>query len=459
MNNPNDKPRIKISLGNEVALSTVAASLQMETQLLRIELETAIKEHYYHFASKPLALEFEPKRGYILRATSSVGVLSTPSLLVDIAPKIPELSIGKALGLAQESAIGLLNINNKSLARNALSDQHSYSSVDFLGFSLVDSILSIKHNGFARKFQEVIQPTSKLRGDIAFHDTVSLGGTHLNPLVNTIESSIDLYPNRVIKAALHLCLTASSSKEVQSLAQTLLDSLRDVTLVPVERLHIDDLFIRFSVPRPDYDKALAFSKAIIEGRLLSEKDNTIFTPSFTLDMDKVFESYCTTQIQKLIIPQRFEVLAQQHFRHVITPDVADKSIIPDVLVKDKQTGEITIIDLKNKYSQLRDKGDFKISNADLYQLTYYAKTLNAKHCFVVYPGAKPKVQYPLKSSESQATYEQKRRTKLEEIDRKNKITIFNDASVTLYSYSINLLGSLQDTKRSVASLCQLLVDI
>jgi 5-methylcytosine-specific restriction endonuclease McrBC regulatory subunit McrC len=241
--------------------------------------------------------------------------------------------------------------------------------------------------------------------------------------------------------------------------RVLLDSLEDVQLIPLDRLSIDSLFVSFTVPRPDYDMALAFSKAIIEGRLITELGSEIFTPSFSLDMDKVFESYCTTQIQKLILPNRFEVLAQPHFPHDLTPDISEKNIIPDVLVRDKQTGEVVIIDLKNKYSQLRDEGKFKISNDDLYQLVYYAKTLRAKYCFVLYPGAKPKIQYPLKSSESQASYEQKRLSKLEEINQKNKIQIFQDNPVTLYSYSINLLGTLQETKKSVAGFCQLMVDI
>lgn len=459
MSSLNEKPRISVSIGNEIAISEVATQLELDPQLVRSELELAIKEHYYHFASKPLVLEFEPKKGYTLRASSSVGVLSTPSFLVDIKPKIPELSIGKALGLAQESGINLLNINDKSLARNALSDQSSYSSVDFLAFSLVDSALTVRHNGFARKFDEVIQLSTKLRGDIAFQETVSSGNSNYSPMVNNIEPSIDIYPNQVIKAALNLCFNSTSSNEIKSLIQVILDSMSEVALVPIERLSIDELFINFSVPRPDYDMALAFSKAIIEGRLISEDDDSIFTPSFTLDMDKVFESYCTAQIQKLIIPNRFEVLAQPQFKHDITPDVADKNIIPDVIIKDKQTGEVIVLDLKNKYSQLRDEGNFKISNDDLYQLTYYAKTLGAKCCFVVYPAAKPKIQYPLKSSESQASYEQKRAAKMEEINQKNKITIFKNDSVTLYSYSINLLGSLKDTEKSVAGLCQLLVDI
>lgn len=459
MSNQSEKPRLSVSLGKEVSIYQIASSLELDPQLVRNELEAAIREHYYHFASKPITLEFEPKTGYTLKASSSVGVLSTPSFLVDIMPKIPDLSIGKALGLAQESGINLLNINEKSLARNGLSDQSSYSSVEFLAFSLADSALTVRHNGFARKFDEVMLPASKLSGSIAFQETVSSGSSLLSPYVNNVEPSIDIYPNQVIKAALALCLASTSSSDIKSLLRVLLDSMNEVQTVPIEKLNVDELFINFTVPRPDYDMALAFSKAILEGRLISESDSTIFTPSFTLDLDKVFESYCTTQVQKLIVPNRFEVLAQAQFPHDMVPDISEKKIIPDVLIRDKQNGKIIILDLKNKYSQLRDEGGFKISNDDLYQLTYYAKTLGAKCCFVVYPGANPRIQYPLKGSEGQPEYERKRIVKLEEINTKSKVQIFKNDSVTLYTYSVNLLGSLQDTKKSVASLCQLMIDV
>jgi 5-methylcytosine-specific restriction endonuclease McrBC regulatory subunit McrC len=455
----NEKPRITVSLGNNIAISSIARDLELDPQQIKAEIESAIREHYFHFASKPVTLEYEPLKGYMLKATSSVGSLSTPSFILDLAPKIPLMTIGKALGLAQESGINLLNINNKSLTKNAISEQSDYSSVDFIGFSLVDSIFTVRHNGFARKFEEVLYVSSKPRGDIAFQDTIASGLSNHTPVVKDIETSLDIYPNQILKAALNLCVINSTSNELIELARMLLESLQEVQLVPVEQLIVDDIFTKFTVPRPDYDMALAFSKALIEGRLISEESSTVFTPSFSLDMDKVFESYCTTQIKNLILPERFEVLAQPQFPHDMTPDIADKKIIPDIVIKDKRTNEIVIVDLKNKYSQLRDEGSFKVSNDDLYQLTYYAKALKAKCCFLVYPGANPKIQYPLKSSESPEAYEVKKKAKLEEINQKNRVLVFQDQPITLYSYNVNLLGSLQDTRRSVASLCQLLIDI
>jgi 5-methylcytosine-specific restriction endonuclease McrBC regulatory subunit McrC len=459
MINSNEKPTVRVSLGNDIAITTIASELTLDPMQVKAELELTIREHYFHFASRPVTLEYDPRKGYTLRATSSVGILSTPSFVLTIAPKIPELSVGKALGLAQESGINLLNIDNKSLTKNALSERSSYTTVDFLGFSLVDAALAVRHNGYARKFEEVLQPSMKPRGNLAFQETIASGLSSYTPIVSDVEPSIDIYPNQVLKTALSLCRDSASSSELRELAQLLLDSLQEVALIPEDQLHIDDLFSSFTLPRPDYDRALAFSKALIEGRLISEDGSSVLTPSFSLDLDRVFESYCTTQIQKLIVPERFEVLAQQQFPHDIFPNITEKNIIPDVIIKDRRTGEIIILDLKNKYSQLRDEGGFKISNDDLYQLSYYAKALKAKCCFVVYPGAKPSIQYPLKSSESAGTYEQKRQQKLREINEKNKITIFQDQPVTLYTYTIDLLGTLQDTKKSVASLCQLIVDI
>jgi len=454
-----ETPRFKLSLGNVIPLKVFSEKIEETEQVIKTQLENALKEHYYHFASRPFILEYIPQEGYIIRATSSIGMIKTASFILDIQPKIPNVSIGKCLGLAQESNISLLNLNDKNLLSTVMNENANYSTLDFLGFSLIDYIIRIKNNGFARKFEDVFGSNIKLRGSIAIQETISESGTFSKPISRDIESSIDIYPNQILKYALNLCAQNSSSNELRNLATVILDFLKDVRLLDNSTIENEFGINTFSLPRPDYEMGLAFAKAIIEGRSVMEDNSSLFIPSFTLDMDKVFESYCSVQMTKLVSSNRFKVLLQPSIEHDIVPKIAEKNIIPDILVEKLNSEEKVIIDIKNKYSSLRNDGKVQINNSDLYQLAYYAQTLKAKYCILVYPGSNPSLQYPLRASESEESYDKKRQERFQKFEQNNIIRVFSDINIKLIIYNVDIAGTLLNTKHSLASLCQLTVDI
>lgn len=450
---------LQLALGKPLKLSEVAEMTGLDDSVVRKEIEHAIREHYFHFASKPINIEFDPNSGYVITATSAIGMLKTPNFVINLIPKIPKLSVGKCLGLAQESGIKQLNINQNNLIDSAFSEKSSNSTVDFLGFSLANAIIRVVNNGMARRFEEVYGTATKLSGNIQFQATIASGKSLLGPIIEEISPSLDIYPNRVLKFALSLCLRESHNDPLKHLVSSLLQSFDEVQDIDDSEIDTNHLFADYSLPRPDYELALAFAKALIEGMTVELENKGTFVPSFTLDLDRVFEQYCSKTVRQLMNEERYEVLNQREFRHEIAPYKAEKSIIPDIVVRDKESGECVVLDVKNKYSQLRNDGDVALSNQDLYQLTYYAQSLNALCCLLIYPSMKPPIQYPIKSSESETTYQEKKRTKRDEIESLNKIAIFREKPIRLYTYNIDLSGTMENTKRSVAGLSQLVADI
>lgn len=455
----NEIPRIKLSLGTPYALKDISQRVSILESEIKTQLEKILREHYYHFASKPFILEYDPREGYIIRATSSVGMLKTDSFIIDLQPKIPEISIGKCLGLAQESNISLLHINDRNLTSAMMSPSSTYSTIDFLGFSLVDSVIRVRNNGFARKFEDVYGTSLKLRGNISANETIKEGKPLIQPITEDIEASLDIYPNQLLKFALNLCINQSESGELKRLCTSVLESLKEVRLISETDILREQFIKSFSLPRPDYETALAFAKAIIEGRLISDEENTSFIPSFTLDMDRVFEGFCSYQLQQVISTQRFNVYLQGQFKHEITPNLSEKKITPDIVIEKKDDGKKIILDLKNKYSTLRNDGSFQVSNNDLFQLAYYSQTLQAEYCILVYPGSNPSIQYPLRGSEGDDAYMKKRQEKFKKIKEENLITVFSKNSVKMLIYNIDIQGTMQNTKKSIASLGQLAIDI
>lgn len=454
------KLKVRLSLNKPILLEDIANEAELNTKELRFQLENALREHYFHFGSKPFSIEYSPALGDILRASSSVGKLSAENLVIEIHPKLPGLEIGKCLGLAQYGGHGLLKMNNSSIINEYFSENENYSSIDFVAFSFLDAVLTVKNNGFARKFIEVFGTSSKLKGEISFQKTISEGRSFLQSIVKNIEPTIDIIPNQILKYALTLCAKKSSFEDIKRLSQTYLTFFDDVSLIEEPSLFVEMLSFQQNLPRPDYEKAFAFAKAIIEGRSLSEEsEEDLLVPSFTLDLDKVFEGYCSFQMKEILSSQHYSALIQHPFPHRMDPDIVKKSIYPDIVVHNKGTGQKVILDIKNKYSALRENGELAISNEDLYQITYYASTLECKTCILIYPGLNPKFQYPIKISEGASAYRKKVKKSVLELKSKNSITVFGQEGIKIIPYIIDLKGSLRNTKKSVASLCQLVADI
>ena len=115
------------------------------------------------------------------------------------------------------------------------------------------------------------------------------------------------------------------------------------------------------------------------------------------------------------------------------------------------------LDLKNKYSKSLLGDTRGLSNPDIFQLLYYSRAISATAGLLVYPAVNPKIQFPIRTSESDKNYNE-RITKFENSKENNFIEFFNKKYVTqtVVAYEINLGGTMADTIKSIVSLCLLI---
>lgn len=446
---------IQLSLNQTVRIKDIANELEGNnpTEVLS-ELEFGLAKHFYQFGTRPFIIEFNPGKGYILRATSLIGMLSTPQLRIFLNPKFKTLPFGKCLALSQYTGSSLLNIASQELTKNLISDKYEYSTLDFLGYGLIDAINSIVNNGFARTFKEVIGQSSKLKGSLALYETFASGQGLLNPVIVDSEPNLDIYPNRLLKSALQKLIDETTNIELRSAAQVYLAAFDEVNTLSAVTREFEDFF--FNLPRADYEKGMLYANNILNGGGISESGVDLDIPSITLDFDLVFESYVTKTISKLFHPEKFSVSSQYEISHPTIPVIPNKFIKPDIVVENKNTGVKFIIDTKNKYTELTDSGVINLNNADIYQITYYCRSFGSKYAFLVYPGENPKLQFPLRSSESESAFKTKCESFIVKYREQQCFKIFEDNSVFLFIYHIDLSGSIYNTEKSVASFCQFL---
>jgi len=155
---------------------------------------------------------------------------------------------------------------------------------------------------------------------------------------------------------------------------------------------------------------------------------------------------------------------QKGYEHPTDPKLLNKEIKPDIVVEPTEQSNRIVLDTKNKYSSINTDSFPDVANNDLYQITYYAISLNAKGVLLVYPASGENwTKYPLKSSESEEAYQKKRLKRTAEIhkDLKSsfKVIISQNQEVTIYLWRVKLDGTMEETRKSIAELAHFILDL
>lgn len=426
-------------------------------------LREASHNHFRMYGTKPFELQYDPAQGEILRVTSTIGHVATEKFVVRLQPAIEGLHVAKCIGLAQACGYGFLSRYNDEIARQRLSEKEEYTAVDFFARSLLAAVTVVLRNGLDRKLSPVSRESLTLGGSIDFQATISAGKLS-RPVSEDMTFDINTPPNRLLVTALSICKDRCRSRQVVGWANSVLSQIpgakpydygEEVKKVPSSY---------FSVPRADYSQALLLSDLIIKGFSWEEGNAAGFLPLFTLDLDQLFEKYVSETIHQLLDPTKFSVRIQKDLPHPTRPPFGDKTFVPDLIISgaNKQTRHL-ILDLKNKYGSVVREETRYASNPDVFQIAYYCHALKAKFAFLVYPGnGKNATRYPLKGSESPKAYEKRRAKAEEEIMDENLTRLFDGfpgVELFLFKWILNMVGSLNDTRSSVASLAQFAADL
>lgn len=450
-----EKLILNLSLGKDLSIHEVFPDVFTSTQV-ETELKEIYVEAYKTFGVKPFSFYIGTDGELHIRAESCVGILSGKFFDVALFPKIEKFDIAKALTMAQYCSSGALKVSSGKI-RSQLNENTVHTPLDLLAFSLSNAVEEIVKNGLAKKFDEVLVVTNRKSGTLNFQDWMSRALVP-PPSKTDIESSPDIFPNRLILSALYYCSQNTKNSKLSGVLQNLISSFDGVN-GEVDDIDIESFKIHhFNTPRHDYEYALGLSTAILKGKSVDFNGDTHTLPNAVVDFDLVFEEFCSLKIREMLNPKIFEVLLQPEFRHPTTPEIRGH-FSPDIVVANKKTKKKIVLDVKNKY-KLTSMNEQVLSNADLYQLTYYSNCLGSNKCILLYPSISPKHEFPLRASESDSSYEAKINKFLRsEIGSGVSVANPNGEPVQLFKYQIDLSGSLQNTIKSIAGACLFLENL
>jgi|GEM_PF-4019402 len=451
MNELNQSKILRVRQGVPLCLDHAAAECGLELPVLLTDLRAVQREQYVNYGTKPFQLEIHPELGYVLIAGPEIGLLGGRLLTLEIQPKVAGLSVGKCLGLAQICASMRLGFDNSKSVQGLLSNSIEYCAYDYLGFSFLDALITVERNGFARVFEDVFTRSTKVQGVVDFQRTVT-GGIVREPIVGYPDTSLNILPNRIIQTALTRCLDQVRALRLKDAFRHFNDALS--TVPPIEDLSsLRGFFLHeFNLPRPDYWRALALALSIIKGDSVGAGGNDAL-PSVSINLDSLFEDYCSQRITEFLSPSKFEVIRQSRIAHDTLPSIGG-AIVPDLIVRHKSLKTTIVVDVKNKYSAL-ENGQKRIANSDLFQISYYARTLGIDRCLLLYPGAKVPLQFPFKGSQSKDVHKKQVTRFVDKIMELDTYKVFSKRRdpIILNSYSIDLGGDMSNTEKSVASFC------
>lgn len=457
------KPVFSLRQGEPLPVDRISSQVQgADVMQVQHKLESTLVEHFQLFNQVPFLLAYDKTiKGYSIQSSPAIGLLDCGDFIIKLEPKFKGLEVGKCLQLAHYCQSNHLVKHSNSLIEDNMSGNEELNGPDYFAASFLSSLTDIINNGLLRTRSKHEGFDPDFKGTLLPDRHINKGATPLAPYTEQTAFSTDVPINRTLKSALHTIRQSVKNDKLQSIAAKYLGYFNDVVDldVTVDREYTFSSTLR----RADYEQGVALAKIIIEGFSPLSGDQDSFLPSFTLDLDRLFESFTAFELKKRILSDNFTVSIQSEFSHPTTPRLKDKVIIPDLVIRSsEENGKSIILDTKNKYSLLADDTTLSLSNADLYQISYYCLALKAETAILIYPGNKTTAtKFPIKGSEGKEEYERKRTRAVEKIKSESSTYIkvkLADHSINLFFWRINLEGTLFDTQSSVAQLANFIVD-
>lgn len=370
------KPIITLHYHSAMNKSSLSAITLAEYGSVEAELSGAICDLLRLRYSKQLEVAHTGREGvYKLTARDYVGRISLPDggLLV-IRPKV---GVGNLFYMLCADA-GLADFHPPPTGLREDEDVFP-----FVLAALLNAIEKAVVSGLYRDYTRRVERLGYVRGRILLGEQARHGWLqHLHSCAYA-EYGPDTPENRVLAATLRLVpilLKGHRGEEhLAAQARGLLRYFGDVSLIRraeavaiLPRLHIH----RLNAP---YGPALALCGLALRGLTLNEQAGAHPYASFLVQMPRLFESFLTKRLARLLPKYGLRVVAQKH-------DYLDEErkvgIRPDVLVYGTREKQPRLV-LDAKYR--RSEGPDADPNRDLYQVSAYLDRYGLEHGVLVYP--------------------------------------------------------------------------
>ncbi len=133
----------------------------------------------------------------------------------------------------------------------------------------------------------------------------------------------------------------------------------------------------------DYEKLMIWSKIFLMDRSFTTLSGSNIARSLLFPMEKLFESYVTQNLKKLIDDLDWEISAQDKGFYLFDSP-RQFALRPDIVITRKD-GSKVVLDTKWKSLVNNPRQNYGISQTDMYQMYAYSKKYNTSEIWLIYP--------------------------------------------------------------------------
>lgn len=331
--------------------------------------------------------------GKMARARNYIGFIHFENFNVEIYPKVfrNEPQVSKEL-MHRHLFYWLSYCKKVKFPFNqAFLDRFELELPELIMYLIARQIHEVISNRPFSAYEEVQEPLFTPRGRINFDRyaiKISYGNSHLidcdyEPFV------FDNLLNRIIKYCTRLLLSKTRIMETQRILNEIIFMLEDVDdqVCFTQQLQT----IRMPSIYCDYEEIIQICHMILENQIYSYAEYEIKNWSLLFPMEYIFEDFIAGYIEKHF-GDLYKVESQKSDLYLHTnPNTFN--LQHDILLTNKQTGEMIIADTKYKPRWDLQKNDLKkgVAQSDIYQMISYAYRRGTDKVLLIYPNTSDKL--------------------------------------------------------------------
>lgn len=317
-----------------------------------------------------------------IKAAQFVGVIATPSVRLEILPKIERIEhietrgtlirmIGAALSIPiYDGEITPLNTQDRDL-------------LELLILVFAQRLAGEVRKGLTRNYNRHQDDLSRLRGKL----NVTRQITKFAAMPQTLACEFDEFSpdnplNRLLACATSLLMRGTTSSGTQRLLAEIDAHFSDVSPVTVQQALSEQIILDRKNKRWSVSERLA--RLLLKALYQTVHGGKQYGVALLFDMNKLFEAYVTKIAQKSLRPLGYYVLSQRPQRALVSNKLGQKAFItkPDIFIEGH--GQVFIIDSKWKSLDF-SKSNYGVSQSDAYQMYGYARVYEATKTILLYP--------------------------------------------------------------------------
>lgn len=323
--------------------------------------------------------------GNVLQAQNYVGVIQTKDgTTIEILPKIG--ASGVPASEARNILVKMLRSLKKSPFKHFNTSNLNLEKIPLLEIFItmfLEEITLLVRKGIKNDYIEKEDNLRFLKGKLKMNEQIKRNYLHKERFYVEYEEFVsDRIENRIIKTTLNYLYKVSKSNRNQQRIREFLFVFDGVD--EIDKRAVKNSFSKIMINRQmkDYEKILPWCKAFLLGKSFTPYKGNDIAFALLYDMNLLFESYVGRYIKQKYIG--LDVRLQDR-RHCLSVEPRKYELRPDIVIDIVIKNATTTIVADTKWKILGGQNNYKVSQADLYQLYVYGKKYHCQQLYLIYP--------------------------------------------------------------------------